>query len=195
MPNVFSARDRAFISSLAGELHLTLTWDEYDDNNQNLVTWHLPGATEELPTVPGEQNGGDEVAEDDEAMAAVKRLLKKYDNAPVVDVDEEGDFDVRHDRRVKERMDEWKGTYYKVRVRFVVAAILLMSWKFRTSSKYLTTIPHQWISSSSDISKVYNGSCIIILVELLRGVGFTITITHLASRVCLFILTEAIALC
>jgi 5'-3' exoribonuclease 1 len=127
MPNVFSARDRAFISSLAGELHLTLTWDEYDDNNQNLVTWHLPGATEELPTVPGEQNGGDEVAEDDEAMAAVKRLLKKYDNAPVVDVDEEGDFDVRHDRRVKERMDEWKGTYYKVRVRFFVAAILLMS--------------------------------------------------------------------
>ncbi|KAG2365950.1 hypothetical protein BDR07DRAFT_594487 [Suillus spraguei] len=42
MPDTFPARERKFISTLAEELHLSVTWDEYDEEDQNLVTWRLP---------------------------------------------------------------------------------------------------------------------------------------------------------
>ena len=54
-----------------------------------------------------------EVSEDPEASAAVDRVLKKYERADVVEEEEE-DFDVRHDRALQERMDQWKRGYYKV---------------------------------------------------------------------------------
>ena len=47
MANIFPARDRLFISNLAEELHLHLAWDEYDEDDQNLVTWRFPGELDE----------------------------------------------------------------------------------------------------------------------------------------------------
>ena len=127
LPNEFPARDRAFITKLSEELHLQVGWDEYEQD-QNLVTWRLPhqaeegtGEGEEDQTIV-EQDGltsnsewEDEVSgDDDEAHAAVDRVLKKYEKASVVDLDAQESFDERYERSIKEKMDEWKRGYYQV---------------------------------------------------------------------------------
>lgn len=113
MPNMFSAGDKVFINSLAEDLHLTLTWDEYDDQDQNLVSWRFPGSLEE--PLDGEEESEES---DDEGRAAVDRVLKKYDKAKVAMNDVSDDFDVRDEQRVKAKMDEWKRTYYWVSICF-----------------------------------------------------------------------------
>jgi len=126
MPNIFPARERQFINKLAEDLHLSLTWDEYDEYDQNLVTWRFPGELEEpLPQGPqdsadaadAETSGEDdewEDEDDEESRAAVDRVLAKYEKAKVAEEDKEGDFDARYELSVKEKMDEWKRNYYKV---------------------------------------------------------------------------------
>lgn len=55
MPNTFAARERKFIATLAEDLKLRISWDEYDENDQNLVVLRLPGALEEpIPETPPE---------------------------------------------------------------------------------------------------------------------------------------------
>lgn len=101
LPNTFSARDRQFIQKLASELHLSLTWDEYDDNDVNLVTFRLP-----------EANDSDE--EDPESNAAINRVIKKYALMSIISTDPES-FDSREEARFQQRLDDWKRTYYRVR--------------------------------------------------------------------------------
>ena len=131
MPNDFPARERAFITQLASDLHLYVTWDEYDDEDQNLVVFRLPNYLEEQNGggAGTEKNGNDgdvgsddedenwvdeeSEEEDEEANEAVDRVLNKYEKADVVE-DEEEDFDTRHERNVQEKMDEWKRGYYRV---------------------------------------------------------------------------------
>lgn len=96
------------------------------------MTWRLPRLSrhvdeekEEREAIVVEQDGStpnsewedeasDDDGDDDEANAAVDRVLKKYDKAPVVDLNAQGSFDERHERSVKEKMDEWKRGYYRV---------------------------------------------------------------------------------
>ncbi|KAF7331483.1 5'-3' exoribonuclease 1 [Mycena kentingensis (nom. inval.)] len=112
MHNDFPARDRVFITKLAEDMHLGLRWDEFDEEDRSLVTWRFPGAEEGAPT-NGHYENGAESEEDQEAIAAVERVLAKYEKAPVADDDEDGGFDARHARSLKEKMDEWKRGYYK----------------------------------------------------------------------------------
>ncbi|KIK92026.1 hypothetical protein PAXRUDRAFT_601915 [Paxillus rubicundulus Ve08.2h10] len=126
MPNTLPARDRSFISTLSTDLHLSISWDEYDDKDQNLVTLRLPGSMEDqVPDLPnGDDANGDEddegqwedvsEEEDEESRLAVDRVLKKYEKAPVMDEEEGGGFDARHEKSIKDKMDEWKRGYYKV---------------------------------------------------------------------------------
>jgi 5'-3' exoribonuclease 1 len=136
MPNVFPARDRTFINKLANDLHLTVTWDEYDEHDQNLVTWRFPGELEEPVPEPGNgvvsgdsddtvvENDDDddddeawEDEDDEESRAAVDRVLQKYEKAKVQQDDKEGDFDARYESSIQEKMAEWKRGYYKVRMK------------------------------------------------------------------------------
>ncbi|KAF7981258.1 hypothetical protein HWV62_34139 [Athelia sp. TMB] len=127
MPNTFAARERKFIATLAEDLKLSVSWDEYDDDDQNLIVWRLPGALDEplpdpISDVP-EEDDSEEVwedveedveEEDEEGKAAVDRVLKKYATARVVDeATEGGGFDARHQASVMEKMDEWKRGYYR----------------------------------------------------------------------------------
>lgn len=121
--NDFPARDREFISSLGQELHLELAWDEYDEDDQNMVTFRLPGIPEDLQAEPeGEGAGGEDENEgdwvsdsdDEEARNAVDRVLEKYRKAKVLEHASEA-FDERYDQVLKEKMDEWKRSYYMVR--------------------------------------------------------------------------------
>lgn len=123
MPNTFPARERKFISTLAEELNLSVTWDEYDEEDQNLVTWRLPGVVDEPLTETAAEHGyGNENSEgewedvdeeDEEGRVAVDRVLKKFDKAPVVDEEEGGGFDARHEQSINDKMAEWKRGYYK----------------------------------------------------------------------------------
>ena len=150
MRNDFPARERAFIGTLAQDLHLTIRWDEYDDEDENLVTWgfvrattaSVPASGEGTPlwneNVDGKASGdegdgewedvedgdddNDDDIEDEESRAAVDRVLNKYEKAQVVDDDQDGGFDARHERSVKEKMDEWKRGYYKVCLSFTFGA-------------------------------------------------------------------------
>jgi 5'-3' exoribonuclease 1 len=180
MPNTFPARERKFISKLAEDLHLSVTWDEYDDDDQNLVTWRFPGALEEpLPDPEGihETNGdaegegewedveGDDdndESEDEESNAAVDRVLKKYGKAQVVDDDEGGGFDARYDQSVKEKMDEWKRGYYKVRLLRLVSrryktAMLMRKRTRRENLRSHTMIPKTWAILRFDMWRACSG--------------------------------------
>ena len=93
MSNTFPARERQFISTLAEDLHLLVTWDKYEDN-QNIVTWQFPGALERPLPEEAQKTNSDAVGEgewedvdddedDDEESKAVDRVLKKYEKAQV----------------------------------------------------------------------------------------------------------------
>lgn len=118
LPNTFPARERKFISTLSDDLNLAVAWDEYDDNDQNLVTIRFPGVGAEEAEDEGAGDGEGEWEDvdegDEEGQEAVDRVLKKYAKAPVMNDDEEGDFERRHEQGVKEKMDEWKRNYYTV---------------------------------------------------------------------------------
>ncbi|KAG9014015.1 hypothetical protein FRB94_000212 [Tulasnella sp. JGI-2019a] len=109
--NDFPARERKFLTQLAGELHLFLAWDEYDEQNRNLATVYLP---EPEADAADDDDGSWEGEE--EADAAVDRVLKKYGKLKVLDGSES--FEDNEEARMKERMDEWKGTYYREKLLF-----------------------------------------------------------------------------
>jgi 5'-3' exoribonuclease 1 len=121
--NDFPARDREFITGLAEDLNLELAWDEYDEDDQNIVTFCPPGTLEEpqedLEDENEDEGEGDEDEwvsdeEDEEARNAVDRVLEKYKKAKVVEL-AGTDFDERYEQALKEKMDEWKRSYYTVR--------------------------------------------------------------------------------
>ena len=111
MPNMFSARERAFLTSLAQDLHLALSWDEYDDEDQNLVVLRFPGALE--APLDDEDSESDSQGEA-EATTAVDRVLRKYDKAKMLMENVDDNFDSREDARLEQKMDEWKQAYYRV---------------------------------------------------------------------------------
>ena len=111
MPNIFSVGERAFITKLALDLHLKLSWDEYDEEDQNLVVLRFPGALES----PLDERDSDSDSQDDsEALAAVDRVLRKYDKAKMLMENDEDNFNSREELRLKQKMDDWKRTYYSV---------------------------------------------------------------------------------
>ena len=112
MPNMFSAGERAFLTDLAQHLHLTLSWDEYDDEDQNLVVLRLPGV---LESPLDDEDSESDSPDDEEATAAVDRVLRKYDKAKMLMEDVQDNFDSREELRLKQKMDEWKRAYYWVR--------------------------------------------------------------------------------
>ena len=205
MPNDFPARERKFIGKLAEDLHLSLRWDEFDEEDVNLVTWRFPGALEEPEeedksgedqNVDGngevhangvEEDGGESGWEDDEddeeSRAAVDRVLKKYEKAPVARDDDGGGFDARYERSIKEKMDEWKRDYYKVcslsPIRFPWG--LIRNDRKNSRSRMITQ--RRWGIWCTATWKGFNGSCIIIIVVSRRGGGSTITIMHHAYQV------------
>ena len=114
--NNFPARDRHFLIRLADELKLILSWDEYDEDDQNLTVLRLPISA--IPPPSRLENGDakedsseEEVDGGEAGRAAVDRVLHKYSG--VKTLEEQGDFDQRYDVALRQRMDEWKQDYYR----------------------------------------------------------------------------------
>jgi len=118
MPSTFPTREVQFISTLADDMHLSVTWHDYDGNDQNIVTWRFPDVVELQLPEPEEvretncdvEGGGEwedvDDKEEEESKAAADRVLKKYGKAQVTDDDESGGFDARYERSIREKIDE-----------------------------------------------------------------------------------------
>ena len=118
--NELSARDRRFVQELADSLHLHVTWDEVDDYGQTLVvlSFDMEGLSQDGEAAQedeAEEEDGDWQSEDGEAEGdvAIQRVFSKYDRAKVVGNTVE-DFEESYEETMKEKMVEWKRTYYKV---------------------------------------------------------------------------------
>jgi len=97
------------------ELNLVLTWDEYNDKDENLAVLRFPVSSNGVKNGNGENKDEAESSEDDGGEAgnfAVDRVLKKYKRAPILE--DGGTADERYDVELKRRMDDWKREYYRV---------------------------------------------------------------------------------
>lgn len=113
--NDLPASDKRFITNLALELHLEIAWDEYDEQDQNLIVLRLPASLAESED-EGEQGAEWEDEDDEESKAAIDRVLRKYNQSNVLDDD---GFDDRYETALQQKMDEWKDRYYKEKLEFV----------------------------------------------------------------------------
>lgn len=117
--NKLSARDRRFVQELADALHLRATWDEVDDYGQSLIvlSFHEDGAALEGEQTNGEEQDeeqdGDWESDAGEADLAIQKVFAKYDKAKVIE-NTEDDFEQTYEEKLKEKMEDWKKTYYKV---------------------------------------------------------------------------------
>lgn len=96
------AADRKFVQDTADALHLT--WRTVADEDGER---HLQLA---FPPKPAGDDQEDE--EDEESQSAILRVVKQYDNAPVVDVTKE-QAQAELDKQYEEKFQEWKNNYYK----------------------------------------------------------------------------------
>lgn len=205
MLNTFPARERAFINRLAEDLHLSVRWDEYDENDNNIVTWRLPGVLEndnieedieksslasanvieenaEEPPDSEWEDVSDEDEDDEESRAAVDRVLQKYEKAPTFDDDADGGFEARYERSIKEKMDEWKRGYYQVdpfptHICNSTNNVDRESWRYRMMTR------RRWATWYIDTWRDYSGLCTIITAESRLGDGSTTIITRRAFPV------------
>jgi 5'-3' exoribonuclease 1 len=106
--NSFPARDKAFLTKIAQDLHLELTWDEYDEQDRNLAVLRIPS----LAGAGVNQDDDDSDEDEDEGRIAVDRILFKYNRMSILE--DEGTSEERYEAALKGRMDTWKRDYYRV---------------------------------------------------------------------------------
>ncbi|KAK0635196.1 XRN 5'-3' exonuclease N-terminus-domain-containing protein [Bombardia bombarda] len=91
------AEDRRFVQELADAAHISWATKEDDDGHRHLIL-----------SFPERE---DEEEEDEESQSAVLRIVKKYDNAQVLDVTA-ADAQAGYEAKYKEKFQEWKDKYY-----------------------------------------------------------------------------------
>ena len=105
LPSCLNARDRKFVEEVAEELHLQ--WnsvaDEQGDRHLRL----------DFPTKL-ELDEDDEDIEDEEASLALLRVIKRYDNAKIVDVSAE-EVQEQMDKKYDDKFQGWKNKYYRAK--------------------------------------------------------------------------------
>jgi 5'-3' exoribonuclease 1 len=108
LPVSLPARDRKFVEELAQSLNLQ--WKTIEDGNGNR---HIQLTFPPIANIGNEE--GDEEStseEDEEAQLALLRVLKRYENAKIVDVDPD-EAQARMEKRYEEKFEAWKNNYYK----------------------------------------------------------------------------------
>lgn len=97
-----STSDRSFLQSLAQDLGLEVSFDEYDPE-------------EDAPAISISTSSAlDAMGEEEESNAAIKRVLAKYDKAKTVEGTEgSSDDEDEMNERMKEKIIQWKKSYYK----------------------------------------------------------------------------------
>ena len=98
-----NAGDRKFVQELAEDLHLGWKTMVDDEGNRHMQL-SLP------PPLSGDEDRDD--FEDDEASLAILRVLKRYDNASILDVSASEAQEKMH-QKYEEKFKKWKNTYYE----------------------------------------------------------------------------------
>lgn len=103
LPPNLNARDRKFIQELAEDIHLQ--WKSVaNGEGEKHLQLDFPGKLQ------GDED--DEDVEDEEASIALLRVIKRYDNAKIVDVTAE-EVQEQVDKEYEEKFQTWKNEYYK----------------------------------------------------------------------------------
>lgn len=110
-PAIYPARDRRFLQDLANALHLSIAFDEFDDNDEPVIVLRFDedvfsSMMEELSLNGKEEEG--------EWRDAVNRVLNKYEKAQTLEDQSESDFEEAYETKLKEKMHGWKKEYYQV---------------------------------------------------------------------------------
>lgn len=111
LPNTFSAGDRALLINLAQDLHLILSWDEYNEEDQNVAVLRFPGA---LEPPSNDQDSESDSREEAAAVAAIDLTLRKYNEAKIVVETVKDNFNSREELTLQCKAEDWKRTYYLV---------------------------------------------------------------------------------
>ena len=91
------AEERKFVQDFADAAHIQWATKEDDEGHRHLIL--------SLPQTDEEEE------EDEEAQSAVLRIIKKYDNAQVVDLTS-ADAAAAVEEKYKQKFQEWKDSYY-----------------------------------------------------------------------------------
>ena len=103
LPPTMNAADRKFVEELAEDLHLQ--WNSVADQQGNRhLRLDFPEKLE------GDED--DEDVEDEEASLALLRIVKRYDNAKIVDITPD-EVQQQMDKKYEEKFKGWKDKYYK----------------------------------------------------------------------------------
>lgn len=109
LPPSLPARDRKFVEQLADDLRLMWTTIT-DDHGDRFIRLQLPGST--TPNENGENaEEEEEEEEDEEASMALRRVIKKYDNAKVHELTAE-EAQTAAEQKYDAKFKEWKDKYY-----------------------------------------------------------------------------------
>lgn len=106
-PATLPARDCRILVDIADELHLGVTYDEFDAAGRNLIVLSFEEEMMELAREEGE-------GEDAEWKDAIKRVISKYEKAEVAKDFDEEEWEDSHAKVLEEKMTTWKKEYYKV---------------------------------------------------------------------------------
>ena len=102
LPSTLNARDRKFVQELAEDLHLQ--WKTVEDGQGDRhMRLNFP------QKLVGDEDDEDE---DEESQIALNRVLKRYDNAKIVDVTPE-EVQEQMDKKYEQKFQAWKTKYYK----------------------------------------------------------------------------------
>lgn len=99
------AEDRKFVQDLADTVHIQWATKEDEDGRRHLILSFPPKPEAAEAAEAAEDDEDDE--EDEEAQAALLRVIKRYDNAQVVDVTGE-DAQKQYEEQYKKKFAEWK---------------------------------------------------------------------------------------
>lgn len=102
LPVSLPARDREFVKSLAESLHIEWKTIEGDAGSRHM----------QLAFPAPLEADNDEDEEDEEAQTALFRVIKRYDNAKIVDVSGD-DAQAEMERKYQQKFIGWKDQYYR----------------------------------------------------------------------------------
>ncbi|BDD58769.1 hypothetical protein MPDQ_001297 [Monascus purpureus] len=103
LPTTLPAADRKFVEQLAGDLRLQCTTPT-DGNGDRFIRLQIPT----------NEDNDDEEEEEEEASMAVRRIIKKYDNAKVQELTAE-EVQEEADKKYQRKFQEWKDKYYQTK--------------------------------------------------------------------------------
>lgn len=186
IPATLPARDRRFLSDLANELRLDIAFDAQDAAGEPAIAISLDQEVAALANEDLEGDGHANGGSNAEANLALDRVLQKYERAPTVKIPEGEDLEADYERRLEEKMTEWRAEYYRVcDARCTGLSLSAHDHReLRTSSNSTTARTRTpCIALLSRGSRASNGSSTTITTASRPGAGSTLSTTHPRSQV------------